>query len=118
MAPRARRCRIAIVEIAQCGSAGLAEPLLHAGEVAQRGRMGQVIRQWPESREKRNQLSVRIRGGELDRLRWGRWLAPQYRRIQVEKSGDEFAATIQRRVLNQPLLKAHPGVTKQPRLTL
>ena len=64
------------------------------------------------------QVCVRVSDRELDGLRWRRRLAPQYRGIEVEKGGDEFSAIVQRCALDEPGLKPHARVTKQPRLTL
>ena len=63
-------------------------------------------------------MRPRIGERELDGLRWGRRLAPQYRGIEVEKGGDEFPAIVQRCPPDDVRLKLHEGFTEQPRLTL
>src|SRR5690349_15799579 len=80
--------------------------------------MRQIVRQWPDSGEERNEVCPRVREGKLDGLRWGRRLAPQYRGIEIEQSGDELPAIFQRRGPDELSLKLHEGLTKQPRLPL
>ena len=41
-------------------------------------------------------MRLRVRDRELDGLRRGRRLAPQYRGIEVEQGRDEFPAIVQR----------------------
>ena len=80
--------------------------------------MRQIVRHRPDAGEQRNEVRVRVRERELDGLRRRRRLAPQDCGIEVEKGGDEFPAIVQRRRLDELILKRHEGVTEQPRLTL
>jgi hypothetical protein len=48
----------------------------------------------------------------------GRRLAPQDCGIEVEKSGDEFPAVVQRCGPDELSLKRYAGVIKRPRLSL
>src|SRR5262245_20150829 len=113
-----RTARVMILDIAQRRRAGLVEPPLHPREVAHARRMRQVVRRWPDAGEEWNELCPRVRERELDGLRCGRRLMPQDRRIEVEKSGDEFLATLERCALDDLRLKLHEGFAEQPRLTL
>ncbi len=111
--PRARVVvGIMLVGIAQCRRAGLVEPVLHARQVAHARRVRQIVRQWPDAGEQWDEVCVRVRECELDGLRRGRWLAPQYRGIEIEKRGDESPAAVERCAADEPILKVHPGVTR------
>ena len=94
------------------------EPPLHAREVAHARRMGQIVRYRPDAGEQWNEVRIRVGDCVLDSLRRGRRLAPQYCGIEVEKRADECLAIVQRRDFDEPSLKSHVVVTKQPRLTL
>src|SRR5262245_54635586 len=108
---------VVILDVAECRCTGVIEPLLHPREVAHACRMRQIVRHWPDASEDRNDVRVRIRECELDRLRWWRRLTSQDRWIQIEKCGDEFSASVERGELYDPGLKLHEAVTEQRRFT-
>ena len=108
-----------MLEIAQCRCARVVEPLLHSREVTHACRMRQIVGQWPDAREDRNDVGVRVSECEFDRLRlWRGWLTPHDRGILFEQGRDEFPATLQRSAFDDPRLKLHEVLTEKPRLTL
>jgi hypothetical protein len=80
--------------------------------------MRQIVRQRPDAGDERNDVCICIGERELDRLRRRRRLAPQDRRIHVQKSGDELSETLQRGPLDESRLKLHERLAEQPGLTL
>ena len=80
--------------------------------------MRQIVREWPDAREYRDEVCRRVRERKLDRLRWGRRLAPQKRGIEVDKGADDVPTIVQRCRTDEPTLKLNVGFTEQPRLTL
>ena len=63
-------------------------------------------------------MRVRVSECVLDGLR-RRWrLAPQYRGIEIEQGGNDGPAIVQGGRPDEPILKVHPVVTEQSRLTL
>ena len=64
--------------------------------------------------ENMNEVCVPVSDRELDGLRLRRRLVPQYRGIEVEKSGNEFPAAIERCDIYEPRLKVNafrPGTS-------
>src|SRR5262245_42900296 len=80
--------------------------------------MRQIIGHWPDAGEQRKEVQLRVCECDLNNFRVGRRLAPQEWRIEVEKRDDECFTIVQRCVLDEPLLKRHESLAKQPRLTL
>src|SRR5215510_10201156 len=108
-----------MLEVAQCRCARVVEPLLHSREVTHACRMRQIVGHWPDAREDRNDVGVRVSECEFDRLRlWRRWLTPHDRGILFEQGSDEFPATLQSRAFDDPLLIHHAAPTEKPRLML
>src|SRR5262245_38878972 len=80
--------------------------------------MRQVIGHWPDASEQWKEVQLRVRECDLNNFRVGRRLAPQECGIEVEKRDDEGFTIVQRCVLDEPLLKRHEILAKQPRLAL
>src|SRR5215471_5529617 len=101
----------------ECRLPGRVEPALYARQIPKPRRMRQIVRHRPNACEEWQHMRGRVGESVLDGLRWRRRLAVQYRRLEVEKRGDELLEIVpapKRRHAYEPLLKAHPRVAKQP----
>src|ERR1041385_1014670 len=93
---------VVILDVAQRRRTRGLEPLFHPCQVAHACSMRQIVGYFPDASKYRNDVCVRIRERELDRLRW-RWrLTPEDSGIQIEKRCDELRATVQRCSPDEP----------------
>ena len=110
--------RVVPIEVAQHRLSGGVEPATDASEVAHASGMRQVVRQWPDAREQRNEMGVSVLEREADGRRLRRRATVPYRGIEIEELGDEPSAIVVRGNFDQPHLKAHGGFAEQVRLPL
>jgi hypothetical protein len=103
-----------IRHVAQCRLALRVEPASHAREVSVPGCVRQIVGQRPDAQQQWKQLRLCIRERELEGLRRGRRLPPQYRGIEVEQGRDEFPAIVQRGHFDQAHLKCHTRIRQRP----